>query len=126
MITVISTDRILIQKPAIRVSSANTTSSPISILSRVAERSVNAEEISMAVLPVITPAYVLAHIEYRHCDRKCVTHQIYSDPHFYEVLEKHPGINIMHVVALGQHRNQFVAEYECDNNTCDRHDHGIR
>ena len=32
----------------------------------------------------------------------------------------------MHVVALGQHRNQFVAEYECDNNTCDRHDHGIR
>lgn len=70
--------------------------------------------------------YVLAHIEYRHCDRKCVTHQIYSDPHFYEVLEKHPGINIMHVVALGQHRNQFVAEYECDNNTCDRHDHGIR
>ena len=56
MITVISTDRILIQKPAIRVSSANTTSYPISILSSVAERSVNAEDISMAVLTVLTPA----------------------------------------------------------------------
>ena len=39
---------------------------------------------------------------------------------------KRQGINIMHVVTLGQHRNQFVAEYECDNNTCDRHDHRIR
>lgn len=54
--TVISTDMIFIQKLTIKVSNANITSSPISMLSNVVDKSVIAELISMDVSPETSPA----------------------------------------------------------------------
>ena len=51
-----STDIIFIQKLTIKVSNANITSSPISMLSNVADKSVIAELISMDVSPETSPA----------------------------------------------------------------------
>ena len=51
-----STDMIFIQKLTIKVSNANITSSPISMLSNVVDKSVIAELISMDVSPETSPA----------------------------------------------------------------------
>jgi FMN phosphatase YigB (HAD superfamily) len=43
-----------------------------------------------------------------------------------EVLEKHPCIDVMHIVLLRQHGDQLVTQHERDDHPCDRQDHRIR
>ena len=57
---------------------------------------------------------MLSYVKYRHRDCKCITHQIDCDPHFYKILEEHPGINIMHIVPFCPHRNQLITENKRD------------
>ena len=57
---------------------------------------------------------------------KCIAHKINCDPHFYKVLEEHPCIDVMHIVTLCDHRDQFITKYESNDNSCYRHDDRIR
>ena len=64
---------------------------------------------------------MLSYIKYSHRDRKCIADQIYSNPHLYEILEKHPSVHVVHIVSLCYHADQLVTEHKCNDNSCNRH-----
>ena len=121
---------IFIQKLTIKVSNANITSSPISMLSNVVDKSVIAELISMDVSPETSPCRrvydALSYIKDCHRNGKCIAYQINGDPHFHKIFKEHPCINIMHVIAFCQHGDQFITQDKGYDDACNRHDDRIR
>ena len=69
--------------------------------------------------------HVLPDIKHRHCHVECVAEQVDRDPHLEDIFEKHPRINVMHVVFLGQHGDQLIAHDEGDDHPCDRQNHRV-
>ena len=52
--------------------------------------------------------------------------EINRDPHLHEILEEHPSVYIVQIVPLCQHRNQFVAENQRDDDSRNGDHHRIR
>ena len=68
----------------------------------------------------------LPNVKYRHCNIERMADEIDRDPHLHEILEEHPCVYIVQIVPLRQHRNQFVAKDQRNDDSCNRNHHRIR
>ena len=69
--------------------------------------------------------YRLSNVKDCHCNCERIADQIDCDPCLDKILEEHPCIYIMQVVSLGQHRDQLIAEYQSDDDSCNRNHHRL-
>ena len=62
---------------------------------------------------------ILAQFKDCHDDGRGVADDPYGDPHLDEIPEKHPGIHIVEIVAVGDHGDKFIAQDRRDDHSCD-------
>ena len=68
---------------------------------------------------------MLPNVKNSHYDVKGMGYHIYRDPHFDKVFEKHEGIELVHVVRVGNHADKFVTQDEGNDHPRNGNDHGI-